>query len=184
MTETTLRLRAPRAEDVAQRLALGNAPEIMRMFGVGPAQVPPLTHDRAKAWVDGLAAHPHAWIVEHQGRFLGEVRLDEVDSERKRCRLAIGFYDPGKLGMGLGREAICLALAHAFDVLGLRQVVLRVIAYNERAIRCYRACGFVEIERERAAVCLDGEKHDDVIMAVDAAAFAAVRSARRPSAPA
>ena len=184
MTETTLRLRAPRAEDVAQRLALGNAPEIMRMFGVDPAQLPLLTYDRAKAWVDGLAAHPHAWIVEHQGRCLGEVRLDEVDAERKRCRLAIGFYDPRKLGMGLGREAIYLALAHAFDVLGLRQVVLRVIAYNERAIRCYRACGFVEIDRQRAALCLDGEKHDDVIMAIDAAAFAGVRSARRPSAPA
>jgi RimJ/RimL family protein N-acetyltransferase len=171
MSDTTLKLRAPRTEDVAQRLALGNAPEIMRMFGADPDQVPVLTLERAQAWVNGIAAHPHAWIVEHQGRFLGELRLDDVDAEQRQCRLAIGFYDPAKLGRGLGKEAIGLALTHAFGPLGMHRVRLRVVAYNERAIRCYRACGFVEVGRERDAVTIGGQSHDDLLMQVDAASL-------------
>ena len=171
----TVRLRSPNAEDTAQRLALGNAPEIMRMFGVDPVQIPPLTLEQAQAWIDRLAVHPHAWIVEHEGRFLGEVRLDEVDREKRQCRLAIGFYDPGKLGKGLGKEAVRLALAHAFRTLELRRVILRVVAYNERAIRCYRACGFVETGRDSNAVSIDGQLHDDVWMQTDSNAFSGIK---------
>ena len=42
----------------------------------------------------------------------------------------------------------------------------RVLAYNERAIRCYRRCGFVEEGRERQAVLVDGSWHDDVVMGI------------------
>jgi RimJ/RimL family protein N-acetyltransferase len=180
MIGPTLRLRSPQAEDAAQRLTLGNAPEIMRMFGADPAQIPPLTLEQSQAWVDRLAVHPHAWIVEHEGRFLGEVRLDEVDRQDRQCRLAIGFYDPGKLGKGLGKEAVRLALAHAFGTLELRRVTLRVVAYNERAIRCYRACGFVEAGRERDAVSIGGQLHDDVLMQIDADWFSGVRPGCQP----
>ncbi len=71
-----LTLRPPRESDVAERFALGNDAEIMRMFGVDPSTIPSLTLERARCWVEALATHPHAWIVEHRRRFLGEVRLD------------------------------------------------------------------------------------------------------------
>jgi RimJ/RimL family protein N-acetyltransferase len=167
----TLVLRPPRAEDVDQRLALGNAPDIMRSFGADPYALPALTRDRAKSWVDAIAAHPHAWIVEHDGKFLGEVRLDAVDRDAGQARLAVGFYDPSKLGQGLGRQAVRLALAHAFEKLGLTKIWLRVLEYNQRAIRCYRACGFVETGREANAVCLDGKWHDDLIMEIHSSAW-------------
>ena len=31
----------------------------------------------------------------------------------------------------------------AFGILGLHRIDLRVLAYNTRAISCYRRCGFV-----------------------------------------
>ena len=167
----SLTLRRPRDSDGEGRFALGNDPEIMRMFGVEPANLPPLTLEAARGWIARLTAHPHAWVVEHDGRFLGEVRPDDVEKPARRARLAIGFYDSGKLGRGLGREAVRLALAHAFGSLGLERIALRVVAYNERAIRCYKACGFVEVRREPAAVRLDGQWHDDVIMEIYSAAF-------------
>ena len=63
---------------------------------------------------------------------------------------------------GIGREAIQLVLHHAFEV--LHRVGLRVISYNERAIRAYKACGFVEEGREREAAFVSGAWHDDVII--------------------
>ncbi len=164
-------LRPPRPEDTAGRLALGNDPEIMRMFGADPANLQPLAEADAARWVEGLAGHPYAWVVEHEGRLLGEARLDGVDPHDKRARLAVGFYDTAKLGIGLGRQAVRLVLAHAFGPLGLHRISLRVVAYNERAIRCYRACGFVVEGLEREAAFVGGEWHDDVIMGVLAREF-------------
>jgi RimJ/RimL family protein N-acetyltransferase len=57
-----------------------------------------------------------------------------------------------------------LVLGYAFGPLRLERIVLRVVAYNARAIRCYSACNFKEVRREPAAVLLDGQWHDDVIM--------------------
>jgi RimJ/RimL family protein N-acetyltransferase len=141
------------------------------MFGVDPATIPPLTQEATTRWVDQLAKHPHAWVIEHAGQLLGEIRLDGVDRTDYRARLAVGLYDPSKLGVGLGREAIRLVLGYAFGDLGLHRVGLRVVTYNARAICCYLACGFVEEGREREAAYVAGEWHDDVMMGVLAREF-------------
>jgi RimJ/RimL family protein N-acetyltransferase len=169
---TAVLLRYPQRQDGAVRLALGRDPGIMRMFGADAADVPPMTAAQAGQWVEDLTAHPYAWVVEHHGQCLGEVRLDGLNPHDARARLAIGLYDPAKLGMGLGREAVRLVLAHAFGPLGLNRVSLRVVAYNTRAIRCYRACGFVEEGREREAALFGGTWHDDIMMGVLAREFA------------
>ena len=166
LTGPAVTLRAPRPEDVAERLALGRSPEIVHMFGGDPASARSLTTEDARLWVERLIDHPCAWVVEHEGRLLGEARLDSINMHDRRARLAIGLLDPAKLGRGLGRQAVRLVLEHAFGVLGLHRVDLRVIAYNTRAIRCYRACGFVEEGREREAALVAGEWHDDVIMSM------------------
>lgn len=150
-------------------MQLGQASEIMRMFGVDPRDVPPLTLEAATAFVDRLSKHPHAWVIDHQEQFLGEIRLDNLDMHDRRATLAIGLYDPDRLGRGLGRQAIQLVLDHAFGDLQLHRVGLRVISYNERAIRAYRACGFVEEGREREAARVGDRWYDDIIMGVLAA---------------
>jgi len=174
-------LRPPQPQDVAGRLALGNDAGIMRMFGMDATDWPLLTEAGAARWVEALAAHPHAWVVEHEGQFLGEIRLDGLAPHDARARLAVGLYDPAKLGMGLGREAVRLMLAHAFGSLGLHRVGLRVVAYNMRAIRCYRACGFVEEGREREAAFVGGKRHDDIMMGVLAREFAVSLEACGPA---
>lgn len=165
-------LRQPRPSDGDERLALGSDAEILRMFGVDAARAPRLTIEGAEAWLHRLATHPHAWIIEHDGRFLGEARLDGIDPNDGRASLAVGLCDPGKLGIGLGREVVRLVLHHAFRKPGLHRVGLRVAAYNTRAVRCYLACGFVLEGREREAVAIAGRRHDDLLMGILACEFA------------
>lgn len=161
-----VRLRPFRQSDVAGRLVLGRSPEIVRSFGGDPEALPPFGEDEAQAWVKRNLAHPLCWAVEVEGCLLGELRLDGLDRHDRRARLAIGLYDFSQLGKGLGREAIRLILSHAFGRLGLNRVDLRVLEYNERAIRCYRACGFVEEGRERESARVGEAWYDDVIMGV------------------
>ena len=161
---SSLILRQPQWKDAAARLALGRDPEIMRMLGADPRHLPPLTELVVQRWIDALIAHPNAWAIEHDGRFVGEVRLDALDEHDARAQLAIGIYDPALLGLGLGRQAIRLVARHAFERLGLHRIGLRVVAYNARAVRCYLACGFVAEGREREAALVAGVRHDDIMM--------------------
>ena len=150
--------------DAAARLALGQDTEIVRMFGGDTRNLKPFTLEGAAAWCARLAAHPHAWVIEEKGRLIGEARLDRLDPHDRRASLAVGIYDPARLGKGLGTETVRLVLAYAFEDLGLHRIGIRVLAFNTRAIRCYAKCGFVIEGREREAALVGGERYDDVIM--------------------
>jgi RimJ/RimL family protein N-acetyltransferase len=159
-------LRPPRPTDLDERLALGRQPEIVRLFGGDLPRPASLPREMATSWLERLSRHPHAWIIEVDGRLLGEIRLDNVDRHDRRASLAIGLFDPAELGRGLGSEAVRLALAYAFTELALHRVSARVLADNARAIRCYEKCGFTIEGRERQAALVDGEWHDDLIMGI------------------
>lgn len=159
-------LRPPRPSDIAARFALGHDPHIVHMFGGDPHSVAPMTNAEAAAWYDRMVAHPLAWVVEHDGAMLGHVRLDGIDRHDTRASLAIGFFDPAKLGRRIGRQTIRLVLAYAFGELRLHRVGVRVVSYNTRALRCYEACGFVREGVEREAALVGGVRHDDVMMGI------------------
>ncbi len=176
LTGPRLTLRPPRPEDAAARVALGDDAGIVRMFGGVVADLAPLTLERAEDWVAHLAVFEHAWVIEEAGRMIGSVFLHSVSQGDRRARLALGILDPGRHGIGLGREVIGLVLSHAFGSLGLHRVELRVLAYNEPAIRCYRACGFQVEGRERQTALVGGEWHDDMVMGILSHEFLQVSS--------
>jgi len=121
----------------------------------------------AQVWFAGLGADGVVdWVVESGGSFLGTAALHSFDEAKTTARYAVGFYDPGRLGKGLGTETTQLVLGYAFDVLGLQSVSLAVLAFNERAIRCYRRCGFIEVGRVVGAAVIDDVGYDDVLMEV------------------
>ncbi|MEX0285643.1 MAG: GNAT family N-acetyltransferase [Paracoccaceae bacterium] len=164
-------LRAPHPSDVAGRLALGNTPDIHRMFGADPAQTRPLTPEAAEAWVQAQIAEANAWVIEVDGTLIGALRLHTLNHADRNARLAIGILDADSLGQGLGTEAMRVIAAHAFGDMGLHRLSLRVLAFNERAIAAYRKVGFVDEGRERQSACIAGEWHDDLIMGLLASEF-------------
>jgi RimJ/RimL family protein N-acetyltransferase len=157
-------LRRPRESDIEDRKRLGRHPEVVRGFGVILSAPESITTEEVKAWVARLMEHSHAWVIEHAGRLIGEVRLDHIDHTDRRASLAAGIYDPQLLGKGLGFESIMLCLNHAFTELKLHRISARVLASNSRAIACYRKCGFKEEGREREAAWVNGIWEDDVIL--------------------
>jgi [ribosomal protein S5]-alanine N-acetyltransferase len=160
-----LRLRPLRESDKAERLALGRDAEYVRFNGGDPARAGEFTADDAERWFASFAGSLR-WGIEHDGRLIGEARLDQPDAIERSARFAIGLYTSTHWGQGLGTEATRLVLRHAFESMQLRRVELRVLAFNERAIRCYEKCGFVRGGYERTEVLVAGEWHRDVRMAV------------------
>lgn len=164
LTTTRLTLRPPKPDDAHERYKLGRDPEIILMFGYEVSDLGAYSIDMAKNWIENLGQHPCAWVIEHEGLFIGELRFDAIDNHDRRARLAIGIYAADKLGQGFGKEAMNAALQHAFTTMNLHRISLRVIDYNERAIRCYRSVGFVEEGRERETAFIKGKWRNDLIM--------------------
>ena len=71
----------------------------------------------------------HPLALKHpNNKLIGEIRLDNVDAHDRRASMAIGIFDPQRLGKGLGSEAIAFVLQHAFTQLRLHRIGLRVLA--------------------------------------------------------
>jgi RimJ/RimL family protein N-acetyltransferase len=75
------------------------------------------------------------------GRVVGEVGLTDLESGSS-AELVVLIGEPAWRGIGLGRDAVRLAVGFAFTVLSVDEVILRVMPDNIRAVRCYEHCGF------------------------------------------
>jgi RimJ/RimL family protein N-acetyltransferase len=138
------------------------------MFGGDRPASTAMSDAQATRWYDALVAdaNPYRWAIEFERRFIGTARLHALDERARSARYAVGILDATLLGNGLGTEATRLVLRYAFEDLALHRVDLRVIVYNERAIACYRKCGFTEEGRTRDSAVVDGVFYDDILMAV------------------
>jgi RimJ/RimL family protein N-acetyltransferase len=67
-------------------------------------------------------------------------------------------------GQGLGTETTRLVLRYAFETLGLHNVMLTALAWNEQAIAAYRRAGFEDLGVRRQAVWSRGERVDEVLL--------------------
>ena len=65
---------------------------------------------------------------------------------------------------GYGTEAINLILDYGFNYLNLNNIKLDVVEFNERAIACYKKCGFKECGRRRKCEFIDGNYYDRISM--------------------
>ncbi len=115
----------------------------------------------AKGGKDGMS-----FAIEADGQFIGQCALFAVDDVNQTCELGIVIGDKAYWGRGYGREAVRLLLDYAFRLRNLWKVWLTVNGNNERAIRAYQACGFVEEGRQRAQVWSAGAYIDLVYMGI------------------
>lgn len=107
-----------------------------------------------------------AFAVEVDGVYIGHCALYHLRDRFGCAELGITIGDRAYWGQGYGRETIRLLLRYAFHDLNVRRVELTTNVKNERAIRCYLACGFVEEGRPRQAVWIEGEYTDLINMAI------------------
>jgi [ribosomal protein S5]-alanine N-acetyltransferase len=141
------------------------------MFGAAQPSSGPMSSLAAQAWLEKLGgADTVEWVVDADGQFLGTTRLSSF-REDGSARYAVGFFDPDRLGRGFGTEVTAVVVEYAFGSLGLQRLDLAVLEFNERAIRCYKRCGFREVGRASEVVVIDGEPHHDVLMEITPAAL-------------
>ncbi|MEV5962628.1 GNAT family protein [Kribbella sp. NPDC051952] len=116
-----------------------------------------------------------AIVSKATGRTVGEAVLNQWSPEDESCNFRI-LIGPDGRGQGLGTEATRLIVGYGFEQLGLYRISLTVFAFNPRAKRVYEKAGFVEEGRLRQALKWDGERVDDIMMAILRPEWDALRS--------
>jgi len=95
---------------------------------------------------------------------IGSIGLFAYNALTHTSMLGITIGDKEYWGKGYGREAIGLLLDYGFRLHNLRHIWLNTLSNNERAIRCYLRCGFIEEGRLRQHVWSNGDYVDEVAM--------------------
>jgi len=97
-------------------------------------------------------------------RPIGNCGLKHIDFRNRTAEFEIVVGETDARGKGYGTEATRLGLDHAFTVLGLRNVMLKVYDFNQPGIHAYQKAGFTEFGRRRQAVEMNGGVYDVVYM--------------------
>jgi RimJ/RimL family protein N-acetyltransferase len=155
-------------------------PEVARLtrYQDGPMRADEIERFFASRVVgpDALAMAIHVRLTN---RLIGSCAFSQLDPDNGSALFHITIGEKDAWGNGHGTEATGLMLEHAFTTLGLHRVALAVFAFNERAIRAYRRCGFEVEGRAREAIFRDGRWWDEIQMSVLAEEWAARRSTVR-----
>jgi RimJ/RimL family protein N-acetyltransferase len=99
-----------------------------------------------------------------EGRPVGSVYFRDIDRENLTAEYGIFIGEDDATGHGYGNETADLALEYARDVMGLKDLILRVFTRNEAAIRSYEHAGFEKTDFLPAVQCSDGQKDDMILM--------------------
>lgn len=159
----TIILRAAERDDVKKLHELERNVDLV-LLGDGEWQPVPLAAFE-KRFEKHLDDEERAWfVIEVEGVVIGGCGLHHSHRRDGSTQFGIGIYHPDYVGKGYGRDAIATLLRWAFRVQNWRRIWLTTLATNERAIRAYRALGFVEEGRLREEAFFEGRYVDVVQM--------------------
>lgn len=105
-----------------------------------------------------------AIIDSNKDKIIGSVGLHQVNHLKRKAELGIFIGEKEYREKGYGTEAIRLILDYGFNYLNLNNIKLDVMEFNERAIACYKKCGFKEYGRRRKCEFINGKYYDVIEM--------------------
>lgn len=145
-------------KDIPGMLEWMRDPEMSTHFRMDPARA---TEERAKAFVTAAQEDDeslHRACVDADDEYWGTISLKHIDTEAGVAEYAVAFRRCAQ-GTGAAAFATLGILDIAFVQLGLRRVVLEVLADNTRACAFYDKLGFIRVGEHEAIFEKDGQSH-------------------------
>lgn len=106
------------------------------------------------------------FAIEVEGSYIGYCSLKHLTSYPGCYIYGLTIGNPEKWGQGYGSEVTRLVVDFAFQYLGAHRIGLLTNSKNERAIKCFLSCGFVEEGRQRQYRWINGSFADLVDMGI------------------
>jgi len=110
-------------------------------------------------------------VTLEDDKMIGTVSIEKINHIDGRGTLGIFIGDKDYRNNGYGTEAIRLILEYGFRYLNLNNINLCLMEFNERALACYKKCGFKEYGRRRKCRFVNGKYYDAIYMDILAEEF-------------
>lgn len=144
-----------------------NDPRVMR----GWAEPDPIVsrsevQRRIEGWLaeEAELGRPTAVMaVDLNGEPVGLAILSLASWQDRSVELSFLIGEPDRWNEGLGSDLVTVVVDTCFSTWNFERVVARSEAFNERAHRLLRRCGFVEEARLREARFMEGAYHDILV---------------------
>lgn len=165
-----VRLRGVEKSDLDLFVRWLNDPDVV----AGLSLYRPLSSEEEARWFNQMLERPiderplTIEVRQDGGGWLpiGNLGLFDISWRNRSAEFGILIGEKAYWDKGYGSEALQLLLGHAFNMLNLHRVFLRVFANNPRAIRAYEKLGFVLEGRLREAEYRAGEYVDVLLMSI------------------
>lgn len=109
-----------------------------------------------------------SYIIQHRedNEPIGIVLLVNIDLKNRNAECIIDIGNEDYWGLGYGTEAMKLLLGYCFLELNFHKVFLRVISFNDRAIKLYERLGFEKEGEQKEQLFRNGKWYGIILMAV------------------
>ncbi|HSM02273.1 MAG TPA: GNAT family N-acetyltransferase [Acidimicrobiia bacterium] len=159
---TRLTLRNLTAADLPFVLAHFSDPEVHRyLVDTDPVTTEDQAQEIVEFYADPERLHRNRWVLvdRSSGESVGTVGLHSHDESNRK--IEVGYdLSPRRWGEGLMREALKVALDHAFGALGVHRIEAFVHVDNDRSTALLERLGFTREGTIRAQYWRDGAWHD------------------------
>lgn len=134
LTSKRLTMRRTAPADAESLKAIRATSEVNRWWG----------DDSDPNWMASTAdGTPFAIVLDD--KVVGFIQTFENDDPKYHFAGIDLFLDPAVHGMGYGREAVTRFMEYLVEDRGHHRITIDPAADNQRAIECYRACGFRDV---------------------------------------
>jgi RimJ/RimL family protein N-acetyltransferase len=82
------------------------------------------------------------FAIEVNNTHVGNIGLKEIDFETKKAELFIEIGEADYRGRGIGKASMAILMDHVFGQMGIEEMRLEVLEFNQAAIRVYQQLGF------------------------------------------
>lgn len=135
-------------------------------------QITTLDAEKKYLEIKNLETEPSFAIVTlEKDEMIGTISLENINMTNRTGILGLFIGEENYRSDGYGTEAIKLLLDYAFNYLNLNSIKLDLISCNERALKCYKKCGFKEYGRWRKSKYVNGKYYDTISMDILAEEF-------------
>ena len=117
-----------------------------------------VTLDTEKEYLSRVSKDTATFVIVtlEDNKMIGTVSLEQIDDINRNATLGI---------------FIGLILEYGFRYLNLHNIKLDLMEFNERALKCYKKCGFQENGRRRKCKFINGKYYDSISMDILAEEF-------------
>ena len=127
--------------------------------------MPIINVDNERGFLNNLSKdHNYSIIDFEKNELIGNCGFLDVDYLNQTAETGLFIGNKNYWNQGYGSEALTLLLDYGFKALNLNNIMLKVYAFNKRAIKSYEKVGFKVIGKRRKGLRRGKETYDIIFM--------------------